>query len=85
MNTNRRKVHRKPSIELNPTLDGFDKLRDIAVARIETRIRVHDSDDGTGEGIFAVAERFDEDLAEEEGEVRVAVGGEALTEAGFGG
>jgi hypothetical protein len=63
MNTNCREIHREPSIELNPTFDGFDKLRDITVARIETRVRIHDSDDGAGKCIFAVAERFDEDFA----------------------
>lgn len=63
MDTNRRKIHSESSIELDPTLDGFYKLRDIAVARIETRIRVHDSDDRTRKCVFAVAERFDEDFA----------------------
>ena len=62
MNTDRRKVHSKSSIELDPTLDGFDKLWDIAVARIEARIRIHNSDDRTRQCIFAVAERFDEDF-----------------------
>lgn len=85
MDTDRRKIHREPSIELDPALDGFDELRDIAVARVETRVRVHDADDGAGEGVFTVAERFDEDFAEEEGEMGVAVGGEALAEAGLGG
>ncbi len=85
MDTNRREIHREPAIELDPALDGFDELRDIAVARVETRVRVHDADDGAGEGVFAVAERFYEDFAEEEGEMGVAVGGEALAEAGLGG
>jgi hypothetical protein len=85
MDANRREIHREPAIELDPALDGFDELRDIAVARVETGVRVHDADDRAGEGVFAVAERFDEDFAEEEGEMGVAVGGEALAEAGLGG
>ena len=51
------------------------------MAGVECRVSVDDTDDGEGERFFAVAEGFDEDFAEEEGEVRVAVGGEALAEA----
>ena len=49
---------------------------------VEGRVGVDDTDDGAGEGIVCVSESFDEDFAEEEGEVGVAVLGEALTEAG---
>lgn len=52
---------------------------------VEGRVGVDDADDGPGKGVLAVAQGFDEDFAEEEGEVGVAVGGEALTEAGGGG
>ena len=75
MDTDRREVHCKASIELDPTLDGFDELRDVAVARIEARIRIHNSDDRTRKCIFAVAERFDKDLPQEKREMCVAVGG----------
>jgi len=73
MDTDRRKLHCKSSIEMDPTLDSFDKLWNIAMARIEAGISVHNSDDRTGKCIFAVAERFDKDLSQEEREMRIAV------------
>ena len=75
MHTDRRELHRQTAIEVDSALDGFNELRYISVARVETRVRVHDPDNGPREGIVAVAERFDEDFAQEEREVRVAVGG----------
>lgn len=60
---------------MDSSLDGFDELRHIAVARVETGVCVYDPDDGAGQCIVAVAERFDEYLAQEEREVGVAVGG----------
>lgn len=62
-------------------LHGLDELRDIGVTRVEARACVDDAHDGAREGILAVAGGFDEDFAQEEGEVGVAVGGEALTES----
>ena len=82
METNSREVHGQPSIKLHTTLDSLDQLGNIRMARVETRAGVDDSDDGAGEGIVAVAGGFDEDFAEEEGEVRVPVIGEAGAEAG---
>lgn len=68
--------------ELHPALDGVDELRDRGVAGVEGGVGVDHADDGSREGVLAVPEGFDEDFAQEEGEVRVAVGGEALAEAG---
>lgn len=84
MDTDCREIHCESAIELNPTLHGFDKLWHVTVARVETGVSVYDADDWSGEGIFAVSERFDEDFAQEEGEVCVAVGCEALSQAGSG-
>ena len=64
---------------------GLEKLWRIAVAGIEPGIGVYDPDYGPGESVLGVAEGFDEDFAEEEGEVRVAVGGEGLAQAGGAG
>lgn len=71
--------------EVDAALDGFEELGDVGVAGVEAGVGVDDADDGPGEGVFRVAEGFDEDFAQEEGEVGIAVGGEALSEADGGG
>lgn len=75
------KVNGQAASELHAALDGLDELRHVGVARVEAAVRVDDAYDGAGQRIFAVAEGFDEDFAEEQREVPVAVGGEALSEA----
>lgn len=75
------KVHRQAAGELHAALDGVDELRHVGVARVEAAVRVDDADNGAGERVVAVAEGLDEDFAEEERKVRVAVRGEALSEA----
>ena len=42
------------------------------MARVEAGVGVDYADDGLGEGRVGVAQGFDEDFAEEEGEVGVA-------------
>lgn len=82
MQTNSWKLDGQPARQLHAPLDGVDHLRHGGMARVEGRVGVDDADNGPRQGIVAVAEGLDEDLAEEEGEVRVAVRGEALAEAG---
>jgi hypothetical protein len=53
-------------------LGGVEELGHVAVAGVEGGVSVDQADDRGGEGRVAVAEGFDEDFAEEEGEVRVA-------------
>lgn len=53
-------------------LGRLDELRHVAVAWVEGRECVDEADDGLGERVVTVAERFDEDFAQEEREVRVA-------------
>ncbi|POR32779.1 hypothetical protein TPAR_07008 [Tolypocladium paradoxum] len=67
-----------------PTGPMFCSTRTLS-ARVEAGVGVGDADDGPREGVLAVPEGFDEDLAQEEREVGVAVEGEALAEAGGGG
>lgn len=70
---------------MHPTFDSFNQLGHIGVAWVQSRVGVDDADYGARERVFAVAERFDEDFAQEEGEVRIPVGGEILAQAGGGG
>ena len=69
---------------MDASLYGFDELRNVGVAGVETGEGVDDADDGAGQGVVAVSGGFDEGFAEEKGEVGVAVGGETLAEAGGG-
>jgi hypothetical protein len=73
MDTDRWKFHCKSTVEMDTTLDGFDELRYISMARVETGISVHDANDGTRESIFAVTECFDEDFSQEEGDGRTCL------------
>jgi hypothetical protein len=81
MDANSGKLHGETSIELDPTLHGLDQLWDIGVARVEARVCINDAYDRSGECIFAIAHGLDEDLAQEEGEVRVTVGCKSLPHA----
>lgn len=54
------------------------------MTRVEAGVGVYDSDDGTGKGVFTVAGGFNKGFAQEEGEVGIAVGCEALSQSGFG-
>lgn len=74
------KVDGQPPIELYPALGGLDELRYICMAGIEAGVSVDDTDDGAGERIVRVSQRLYEDLAEEQGEMGVSVGGQALSE-----
>lgn len=76
-----REVYREAAREMHSSLDGFDELGYVGVARVEAGVGVDNSNDGAGERILAVSKGFDENLAEEEGEVGIAVGGQALTQA----
>lgn len=80
MYTDRRKVDCQTPVELDAAFDGVNELWDIAVAWVEARVCVDDTDDGTRQGIFTVSECLDEDFPQEEGEVCVAVGRETLSE-----
>ena len=82
MDTNSREINRKSSIELHAALHSIDELRNVGVAGVKAGICVYDADYRSGECIFGVAKGFDENFAQEEGEVGVAVGGEVLAEAG---
>ena len=82
MDTDGGKVYREPSRELHATLGGLDELRDVGMTWVEAGVSVDDADDGAGEGVVCIPQGFDEDFAEEEGEVGVAIGGEALAHAG---
>lgn len=82
MHTDRRELHRQPARELHPALGGVHELRHIGVARVEGAVGVDDADDGPRERIVRVAKGLDEGFAQEEREVRVAVVGEPLAEAG---
>lgn len=55
------------------------------MTRIKTRISVDNPNDRPGQSILTIPESFDEDFPQEEREMRVAVGGETLSEAGAGG
>lgn len=81
MDTDGWKIHSQSAVELNATLGGFDELWDVAMTWVEPRVGVDDTDDGSGEGILTVTEGFDEDLAKEEGEMRVAIRCEVLAKA----
>lgn len=80
MYTDRRKIDCQAPVKLNAAFDGVDELWDIAMARIEARVCVDDTNDGTRQGIFTVSECLDEHFPQEEGEVGVAVGRETLSE-----
>lgn len=82
MYTDRREIDCQTPVELNAAFDGVNELWDIAVAWVETRVCVDDTDDGTRQGIFTVSECLDEHFPQEEGEVGVAVGCEPLSETG---
>ena len=82
MDTYGGKVHRQATRKLHTPLGGLDELRDVGMAWVEAGVGVDDADDGAGEGVVGVSQSFDEDFAEEEGEVGVTVGGEALAHAG---
>lgn len=63
MDANCGEVYSEAPAKLNTTLDSLDELRNIGVARIETGVGVDDAYDRPRQGVFTVAERFDEDLA----------------------
>ena len=63
MDTDSRKVNRKPPIELHAALHSVNKLRDVGVAGVEAGVCIHNTDYGSGECVFSVAEGFDEDFA----------------------
>ena len=81
MDTDRGKVQRQAAAQLHAPLCRLDELRHIGMAGVEGGVGVDDADDGTREGILAVSEGLDEDLAQEEGKVRVAVVDETLAHA----
>jgi hypothetical protein len=66
-------VDGKTAAQLDTSFRCLYQLGDICMARVEARVRVYDADNGPGQSIIAVAKRFDEDLAQEEREVRIAV------------
>lgn len=72
------KIDGQPPVELHPALGGLDELRDVGMAGIEARVGVDDADDGARESIVRVSQRLDEGLAEEQREMSVTVGGQAL-------
>lgn len=47
MYTDGRKVNRQSAIELHASLDSVYQLRNIRMTRIETRVRVDNSDNGS--------------------------------------
>lgn len=49
--------------------------------RIEATVRVDDANDRPREGVFTVAQSLDKDLAQKQGEVRVAIARQALPQA----
>lgn len=85
MQRNGRKINRKPSLQLNATFHCLNQVGNIGVAGIVARVSIDDADDGSRERIVAVPESLNECLAEKEGEVRVAVGGEVPSKTGCAG
>lgn len=81
MDADGRKLHGEPTAQLYPPLGRFHELGDVGVTRVECREGVHNAYDRPRESIFAVAERLDKGLAEEQSKVRVAIAGKALSHA----
>lgn len=74
MHTDSRELDREPTAKVHPALSGFDKLGHVRVAGVEAGEGVDDANYWAGEGVFGVSQGFDEDFAEEQGEVCVSVG-----------
>lgn len=81
MDTDGGEVDRQAAGKENAALDGVDELWYVGVAWVERRVRVDDTDDGRLECRVRVAQGFDEDFAEEEREVRIAVRGQTLAKS----
>ncbi|KAH9817385.1 hypothetical protein Tdes44962_MAKER05509 [Teratosphaeria destructans] len=64
-------------MELDASLDSLSELWDVGVAWIEAGASVDDANNGSRQGVFAIAGRFDEDFTEEETEMLVAIAGQA--------
>ena len=73
MKTDRREVNRQPPVQLYSPFHSVNELRDVGMAGVEARVGVDDANNGTGEGVFAVAHCFNEELAHEEREVSITV------------
>lgn len=73
MQTNRRKVNGNTAMEMDSSLGSFDQLGHVAVTGIEARPSIDDPDNWTREGIFRVTQGFNEDFAQEQREMGIAV------------
>src|SRR5213075_1259855 len=63
-------------------LGRLDQVGHVAVAGVVVAEGVGDADDRPVEGVVRIAGGLDEGLAQEQREARIAIGGEALTQAG---
>ena len=81
MEADGREFDGKSAGKMDPSLCGFDELRDVGVARIEPGVRVDDADERSGKCVFAVAGGLDEHFSEEQREVRVSVRSEPSSQA----
>jgi hypothetical protein len=79
VNADGREVHGEAPAQLHPTFHSFDELRYVCVAWVEAGIRIHNANDGSRQSIIAISESLDECLSQEQGEMGVAVGCQALT------
>lgn len=63
MQRNRGEINGQPTGELDPALHSIEKLGNIGMAGVERGVGVDHADDRSREGIFTVAESFDEDFS----------------------
>lgn len=65
LDTNRRELDSKPSLEMNAPFHGFDQLRGIGVAWIEPGIGIDNANYGARERFIGVSQGLNEDFSQE--------------------
>ena len=59
--------------KMNPSLCGFNELRNLGMTRVETGVRVDDANERPRKRIFAIAGGFDKNFPQEQREMRISV------------